>query len=198
MIVPLDEELLDATGRPAGKGLGGAGSVAAVCISTSLCGAEGSLCSSGGDASTIRPAEKGRGGEGSLITSTSSVGNRDRAKGTLSSSGFPSTKRCLGESLGCHESSSTIRPAGNGLGGEGSAVSSSSIVGNRDSGSLSASWLAPSSAYLGKGLGGEGSCGTDTSFFGMEAGRAIVPAMRRAKAGERNASFMVVLCVAKG
>ena len=51
-----------------GKGLGGDGSLAAVYISTSLCGAEGSLSSTGGEGyftSTMRPAGKGRGGEGS-------------------------------------------------------------------------------------------------------------------------------------
>lgn len=53
-----------------GNGLGGDGSVVAVLWnSTSLCGAEGSLSSSGGVAgffaSTMRPAGNGRGGEGS-------------------------------------------------------------------------------------------------------------------------------------
>lgn len=53
-----------------GNGLGGDGSVVAVLWnSTSLCGAEGSLSSSGGAAgffaSTMRPAGNGRGGEGS-------------------------------------------------------------------------------------------------------------------------------------
>lgn len=51
-----------------GEGLGDAVSMTAVIVSTSLCGSEGSLCSSGGEAfstSTIRPAGKGRGGEGS-------------------------------------------------------------------------------------------------------------------------------------
>ena len=49
------------------------------------------------------------------------------------------------------------RPAGNGLGGEGSTASFSSSVGKRERGSLSSSWLSPSSGYLGKGLGGDGS-----------------------------------------
>ena len=43
--------------------------------------------------------------------------------------------------------SSTKRPAGNGLGGEGSAASISSSIGR----------VSPSSGYLGNGLGGDGS-----------------------------------------
>ena len=117
-----------------GEEVGSDGSSSAVITSTTLCGAEGSLCSSGGD-STMRPAGKGRGGEGSEASSSPSVGNRDRATGTLSSRGFPSTRGYLGKGLGGDGSfHSTTRSAGNGLGGEGSAASFSPSVGKRDNG----------------------------------------------------------------
>ena len=87
-----------------------------------------------------------------------------------------------------------MRPAGKGLGGEGSAASFSPSVGKRDSGSLSSKEFPPSSEYLGKGLGGEGSFETETSDdVGIRAGRAIVSEMRSATIGERVKNFMAIL-----
>lgn len=109
-----------------------------------MCGRLGFCCSGGGDdpsVAEIRPAGNGRGGDGSLASSSPSVGKRDRARGTLSSSAFPFTNGYLGGSF-----VTTKGPAASCFGSDG----------KRDSGSV------PSNAYLGNGLGGEGSCETGT------------------------------------
>lgn len=63
------------------------------------------------------------------------------------------------------------RPAGNGMGGEGSASSFPALVAKRESGSLSSRDTPPLTEYSGKGLGGDGSgdvaC-TLTSLCGAE------------------------------
>ena len=122
-----------------------------------------------------------------------SGGKRDRANGILSSKEFPAIRGYLGRYSGGEVSvESTRRPAGNGLGGEGSAASFSSD-GKRDSGSLCLKGFSPSSEYLKTGLGGEGVCPTGREIDGeMGAGRAMHRENRSAATGEKTAHFMAL------